>query len=87
MPMYTYRCRQCGMEVEEIVKYEERDAFRQHEGPDGFGKERCGGALERNEGLERTHVGESAYQMQAILSSGAKVKGHFGKEAKRKKKS
>lgn len=89
MPMYTYWCRQCGMEVEQIVKYEDRDdqSF-QHEGPDGCGKERCGGKLERDEGLERTNIGEAAYQMKAILNTGAKVKGHFGKSAplNRKKK-
>ena len=87
MPIYTYWCRQCGAEVELIMSYDKRDdQSLQHEGPDGFGKKRCGGKLERNEGLERPNIGAPAHQMGAILGSGAKVKGHFGKEAKRKRK-
>ena len=86
-PIYTYWCRQCGMEVEHITSYANRDdQSLQHEGPDGFGKERCGGKLERNEGLELPTVGQPEHQMGAILGSGAKLKGHFGKDAKRRKK-
>lgn len=88
MPIFTYRCRQCGMPVEMIVLYAERDAQHyQHDGPDYDGKERCGGKLERNLGLEKPTIGKPAFQMKALLGSGAKVKGHFNKEAKRKRKS
>lgn len=75
MPIYTYECQQCGVDVERVVAYEDRDSnLLQHV---------CGGTLKRLEQLEKPTIGKPEYQMKAILPSGAKVKGHFGKEAKR----
>ena len=64
------------MNLEQVVKYQERDKFMQHED--------CGGELERNQGLELPTLGKEGYQCKAILADGSKIAGHFGKEAKRK---
>ena len=85
MPVYTYRCRQCGTKVEAITPYGRRDSIIRHDGPDSSGEE-CQGILKRDPGLERPHIGSGCYEMKAILGNGAKLTGHFGKEAKRRKK-
>lgn len=90
MPLYTYRCRQCGMIEEHLASFADRDKPFQHEGPNGWdpphGKECCGGTMERQDGLELPTVGKPAFQTQAVLGSGAHLKGHFGKEAVRRRK-
>lgn len=77
MPMYTYECSCCGRDVELIVNYEERDVDRQCD--------MCGGYLERV-GIEKINLGSESYQMKAVLGSGAHVSGHFGKQARGKRK-
>lgn len=88
MPIYTYRCRQCGIIEEHVVSYQDRDARMIHEGPNGWdpphGKEVCGGVMEREEGLESPTVGKPSFEGGAILESGAKVAGSFGKSARKK---
>ena len=88
MPIYTYRCRQCGIIEEHVVSYQDRDKPMQHEGPNGWDppayKERCGGSLEREEGLEVPTVGKPSFEGGAILESGAKVPGRFGKLNRKK---
>jgi len=64
------------MNLEQVVKYDDRDKFMQHE--------ECGGELKRNEGLELPTIARETYQCKAILGNGAHIPGHFGKEAKRK---
>lgn len=92
MPLYTYRCRQCGLIEEHLVKYEDRDKPMQHEGSnewertDPAYRERCGGSLEREGGLEAPTIGKPAFQSQAVLGNGDHIKGHFGKEAVRRKR-
>jgi hypothetical protein len=89
VPIYSYRCRQCGLIEEHVVKYADRDKFMQHEGPNGDEgpgyKSVCGGTLER-QGVELFRAAKENYQCQAILANGAHIPGHFGKEAKRKRK-
>lgn len=92
MPIYTYRCRQCGLPVECVVSYADRDKPMQHEGSnelertDPAYRERCGGGLEREEGLESPTIGKPAFQSAAVLGNGDHLKGHFGKEAPRRKR-
>jgi len=88
MPLYSYRCRQCGELLEQVVSYRDRDKFIQHDGPNGDAgpgyKSVCGGELIRKEGLEMPTIARETYQCKAILGNGAHIPGHFGKEAKRK---
>jgi len=77
MPLYTYQCQTCRNEDEHVVSYEERDT--------PFVCSKCGSPTERA-GVEQFALGKEPYQPGAVLSSGAKVKGHFGKEAPLRKK-
>jgi hypothetical protein len=45
----------------------------------------CGGLMVWR-GVESFAVGQPEYQMQGILSDGTHVPGHFGKDAKRRRK-
>lgn len=81
MPIYTYRCRRCGVTEEHVTSYADRDTLLSHEGGD------CDGLLERDGGLELPTFGKPAFQTQAVLGNGAHLKGHFGKEAIRQRKS
>jgi putative FmdB family regulatory protein len=74
MPIYTFVC-ECGHEEEHILKADERDSE--------FKCPNCDGVL-RWQGIERFTKGKPSFQSQAILGSGAHVKGHFGKEARKK---
>jgi hypothetical protein len=83
MPIYTYKCNRCDRISEDLVMYSARDAPRfckQLQDDEGI----CGGLLVR--GLDCPTIGKPEHQTAAILDSGAKIKGHFGKEAKRKRK-
>lgn len=74
MPMYEYQCVQCGAIEEHYVQNSgQRD--------DALECAKCGGEMERI--VSPFALGQSEYQMQAVLGSGAHLKGHFGKEAKR----
>jgi len=90
VPIFQYRCRQCGLHLEQIVKYADRDKPMQHDGPngdEGLGhKSVCGGSLELIEGLELPTLAKENYQCKAILANGAHIPGHFGKEAKRRRR-
>jgi len=76
MPLYTYSCDRCGRTKEHVVGCRDRDLAIPCE---------CGGK-QRRRGVEPFRIGASAYQMQAILSDGTRVPGHFGKDAKRRRK-
>lgn len=78
MPIYTYKCKKCGVETERVISYDKRDY--------ALNCQFCDGVLSRLGQLERPTIGKPGYQMQAVLSNGAHVKGHFGKEAKRKRR-
>jgi hypothetical protein len=82
--MYTYQCQRCGVKVEDLVSVKDRDDPWYCLADSGHDDGLCGGLLKRV-GLDLPNVGSAAYQMQAILPNGAKVAGHFGKDAKRKK--
>jgi hypothetical protein len=84
MPMYTYQCQRCGSILESFFPVQERDDPWYCLGDSGYDDGLCGGLLKRV-GLDLPNVGSPAYQMKAILSNGAKVAGHFGKDAKRKR--
>lgn len=84
MPIYTYKCKRCGADTESLVPYQGRDAPRfckWIKEDDGI----CGGLLQRD-GLDLPTIGKPAHQMGAVLENGAHVKGHFGKDAKRKRR-
>jgi hypothetical protein len=97
MPIYSYWCKHCGLVVEQVVSYADRDKPRQHDGPNYVGaddylaesdrKEVCGGSLERREGLELPTIGKEGFQTKAIYDSGHHVNGHFGKMAASRRKS
>lgn len=73
MPIYTYECETCKVKEEHIVKMEERDSK----------KILCGICARKMKRLmDLPTIGKPGYQMQAVLSDGSKVKGHFGKAAK-----
>ena len=74
MPIYSYRCEECGAEYEVICRYDERD--NQDCGS-------CGKKMTRAV-AEKITIGKSGYQPGVILGSGEKVKGHFGKDARKK---
>ena len=78
MPIYTYQCSSCGTQTDHLTSYLARDA-------EWFGCEKCGLRTERVK-VQGWTMGKPAYQMQAVLGSGAHVKGHFGKDAARSKK-
>lgn len=84
MPIYTYKCNRCGLVDEDLVIYQARDAPRFCKSLRDDGGV-CGGLLQRD-GLDCPTIGKPEHQTAAILGSGAKVKGHFGKEAKRRRK-
>jgi len=74
MPLYTFICNKCEGEFERIEKHEDlRKVFACE----------CGGEL-RWRGCEDIKVGRPGYQMAAVTSTGAKIPGHFGKEARKK---
>jgi hypothetical protein len=80
MPIYTYKCQKCGAREEHVVSYDLRDS-QFHCSTTG-----CRGYFARDKGLERPTIGKPGYQMQAVLSDGSHVKGHFGKDAKRNRR-
>ena len=89
MPIYSYRCRQCGLIEDHVVSYVDRDKFMQHDGPYECSRnyrDKCGGSLERVEGLELPTLGKPSFQTQAVLANGDHIAGHFGKEAVRRKR-
>lgn len=77
MPIYTYDCAECERVVDVLVSYQDRDG--EH------ACSVCGGSLVRH-GVSGFQLGKSAYQMQAVLANGDHIKGHFGKDAKRRKR-
>lgn len=88
MPIYTYTCDKCLNVSEQIVKASERDALMTCEGlalaqSTQGRQDRCGGLL-RREGVELFTHGKPSFQPGVVLGNGAKVKGHFGKDARKK---
>lgn len=74
MPLFEYRCEKCGEHKDHVVKASEKDDDRFCD---------CGGVQVRV--LAPPVVGKTGYQMKAVLGGGARLKGHFGKDAKRDK--
>lgn len=72
MPLYDYRCEQCGEQREQLRAMEARDA-ETHVCS-------CGGVLRRVI-VEAPKLGKERYQMKAVLNTGEHVAGHFGKQA------
>jgi putative FmdB family regulatory protein len=72
MPIYTFQCQKCEKLEEHLVKFDERDDPREHEG--------CGGEMVRG-AVELFRNGPPAFQTQAVLANGDHIRGHFGKEA------
>lgn len=83
MPLYTYTCADCGDEMELLVLFDERNRARLHS--EEVEKSSCGGALARA-GVERINVVSPGYEPGAVMLDGSVVKGHFGKEARKKGK-
>ena len=81
MPIYSFDCADCGEELEIICRWDERDLARIHSEVEE--ESGCGGALVRC-GVELPTVGEPSYEPGALMSDGSTVKGHFGKDARRK---
>ena len=82
MPMYDYVCDTCGAEVERIVTISTRDVAVAHDG--------CGGLL-HYAGVGLVNVGVPAPRMGAMIVDRnerkvTNVEGHFGKEAKRRRR-
>lgn len=86
-PLYDYRCEKCDDVIEKQVPYDARDGDLSHPDPE------CNGALKRlfinaPKARELTRYGG----MKAVVTRGedgpvvGRVKGHFGKSAKLKKK-
>jgi len=71
MPIYVFKCGKCGKCEEHILAIAARD----HQMICA-----CGAIQHRL--LTSFTIGKQEHQTKAILGSGAKVKGHFGKEAK-----
>ncbi len=76
MSLYEFSC-ECGNTTEYLVPSSERNTRK-------FKCPKCRRLMKREVGRPVLH-GEK-YQMKAILSSGEKVAGHFGKEAPRRRK-
>jgi putative FmdB family regulatory protein len=77
MPVYDYECPNCKWRGELFqVAYSERGDQSCPECDEPLGSPSPGfGAIHGPE-----------YQMQAVMGDGSHVKGHFGKEAKRRRK-
>ena len=77
MPLFEYICDKCGNREEHLVKAKEKD--------DELRCESCDEGAMMRRLLAKIQIGKPVYQVQAVLGSGAHVKGHFGKDAKRDK--
>lgn len=80
MPIYEFECSdpKCGFRGAILVRYDERDEQRC---PD------CGTVLVRDEIAETAPPNtKGVYEMKGILSTGQQVPGHFGVEAKGRRK-
>ena len=76
MPFYTYQCGTCRVVRDHVASIADREKPQACE---------CGGSMKRR-GPEGCVVGSPAHQMGAIFSDGSRSAGHFGKDAKRKRK-
>ncbi len=77
MPIYMYECSRCLAVVERVIAYDKRDEPQNCK--------LCDEAMERLLVTPWTN-GKPAYQMQAVLGDGQHIRGHFGKDAARKKR-
>lgn len=77
MPIYTFDCDNCTRTVDVLVSYEDRDG--------DHNCSVCGGALIRR-GVSGFQTGKPRFQTQAVLGNGAHIKGHFGKDARRRRR-
>lgn len=75
MPLYTFQCENCDHTEEHLISLANRDSTI-------VVCIECGKAMLRL--IDAPVIGKPAFQMSAILDSGKKVPGHFGKEAKKK---
>jgi len=74
MPLYDFRCRDCGFISEHLVAMEQRDTATVL----------CGHCLGGNMSwviAQAPVLGKERYQMKAVLNDGQHVAGHFGKSA------
>jgi hypothetical protein len=74
MPLYAFRC-ECGFSDEYFLQMSKRNTVV-------LLCEQCGRTMQRVVGLPM--LGKPAYQMQAVLSDGRHIPGHFGKMAKKR---
>jgi predicted nucleic acid-binding Zn ribbon protein len=77
MPIFTYDCQKCGSVQEHLTDYQDRDGALRCAGA-------CGGVLVRR-GVELFTTGKPSFQTNAILGSGKKVAGQFGKSGRKAK--
>lgn len=75
MPLYVFECA-CGHRSEIFLEIEKRNTTQKCE--------KCRKIMGRVIGAPAIH--SEPYQMKAILGSGEKISGHFGKEAPRRRK-
>ena len=71
MPLYGFVCFECDTERECMSTIDERNEVRIIC--------KCGTRMKRK--VEAPALGKSRYQMQAVMTDGTHIKGHFGKEA------
>jgi putative FmdB family regulatory protein len=77
MPLYTYECPECGYKEEMLLSVEELETAN-------FPCVKSGCGKKMRKIMDAPNIGKPGFQMQAILESGERVSGHFGKSAKKK---
>lgn len=75
MPLYTFECTDCEEREEHLVNIEERDT-------ESHLCSLCGEPMRRV--MDAPKIGKPAFQMGAVMDSGERIAGHFGKAAKKK---
>ncbi len=75
MPIFEYTCTKCGSDQEHLVSYADRDKLKCAGA--------CGGKLERHE-VHQVIEGKPSFQGGAVLADGRRIKGHFGRDARKK---
>ena len=78
MPVYDFECPACGLMHESLVSIAMRDKAI-------VLCPECGKKMDRKI-VAGPKLHKPGYQMQAVLSDGTEVPGHFGKDAKRERK-
>jgi putative FmdB family regulatory protein len=78
VPVYTFDCESCGSTSDEIVSYRLRDI-------EPVACRSCGVGMRRR-GISGFRLGKARYQMAAVLPNGDHIPGHFGKDARRRRR-